>query len=130
MKFLELGRGRQSSDDVRKQIIECDVLIMMYPNDKNSVNGLPHKFLNALACGKPVIVQERTYMAEIVESEGCGIACPWVHLDHWKGWMRHHRDDQVKEMGVAALKAAKLRYNWEDDKNRLINLYKGFVCLL
>lgn len=73
--------------DLRKQAAElygkCDAVFLVYDADRVNVRHLlPNKLYEAILCELPIIVARGTYLAEIVEEMGIGVA-----VDH------HNREE-------------------------------------
>lgn len=54
---------------------KCDCVFSVYDADLNNVKvALPNKLYEAIYCGLPIIVARDTYLAELVENLGVGVA--------------------------------------------------------
>ena len=112
--------------DVIPETLKSDVVInMINPNDLNDRISLPNKLFEALVCGRPIITTKGTYVGELAEKLRCGIAIDYDG-ESVKKAVELLRDNQNlrEELGKNAFKAAKERYNWDEEKRNLLKVYR------
>jgi hypothetical protein len=70
---VELIRGELTPADFRQLIVDADVAVLPYePAEfRNRTSGL---LIDALCCGVPTVVLNGTWLGNIVEKYGCGVA--------------------------------------------------------
>lgn len=112
-------------DKVISQTMKADaVLCMVNPDDINNKIASANKQFEAMVCGRPIITAKGTRSGEITEEEKCGLV-----VDYSKEGLREAiitlRDSPrlCEKMGRNALKAAINKYNWENERKKLIELY-------
>lgn len=63
------------SSQIKDIYEKCDVIYSVYDADMMNVRvALPNKLYEAIYCEKPIIVAKKTYLQEIVEHKGIGLA--------------------------------------------------------
>ena len=146
VKFVIAGKKENMYDEVKKLSSKYDnieflgsipygevipytmkadaVLCMVNPNDVNNKIASANKQFEAMVCGKPIICTKDTRSGEITEKEKCGLV-----VDYSKEGLREAiitlRDSPklCEKMGRNGLKAAINKYNWENERKKLIELY-------
>jgi len=120
--------GELSFEKVIPLTHQNDISIcMINPNDKNNQIASANKQFEAMVAARPIIATKGTRSGEITAQENCGLV-----IDYNKGALKEAieklRDDPAlrKQLGLNALTAAKEKYNWEIDKQRLLNVYSKF----
>ncbi len=118
-------KGRVPFDDVVPMSLEADALICMFdPSERNNSITLPNKLFEAMVCGRPIIVSKGTRTGEIVEQEDCGLVIDYDKEALKEALVRLRSDPELREtLGRNGLKAAKERYNWEIEKEKLLKIY-------
>jgi glycosyltransferase involved in cell wall biosynthesis len=113
-----------------KKVIEIslssDCLIALYsPEILNHKFASPNKLFESMMCGKPIIVSNKSTMAQIVKKEKCGLIVEYGNLDQLrKAILKIKNNPQIaKKMGENGRKAYERRYNWGIMERRLISLY-------
>lgn len=110
---------------------KADVVIcMINPRDINNKIATANKQFEAMVCGRPIICTKGTRSGELTEKERCGLT-----IDYDKDALRDAiiklRDDPelCEEFGRNALKAAKEKYNWKIQEEKLIKVYEVFLSM-
>lgn len=119
--------GLVAREDVMPRTIASHaVLSMVDPNHRNYQFAVANKVYEAMAAGRPSIVTEGLFMAELVEHEACGLAVPYTK-DGFREAVRRLREEPglAERLGRNGLEAARRQYNWERDRRALIALYEG-----
>ncbi len=94
------------------------------PEDPNSSLALANKQFEAMVCGRPIIVSGETHAGEVTREWGCGLV-----VEHSVGGIKEAverlKDDVGlrEELGRKALDAAVEKFNWEDEKRKLVEIY-------
>lgn len=83
------------------------------------------KLLEAMMCGKPLLVNQRTSTANIVQKERCGIVVDAKNIEEIRdAIIRLQRNpDLCRKFGSNAHRAYQERYSWSIMENRLLSLY-------
>jgi glycosyltransferase involved in cell wall biosynthesis len=99
------------------------VLVLLDPANENYRNGSANKMGEGMAFGLPLIVSKGTLTADVVESEGCGIAIDWSE-DNFRQAIDRLRNPAIRnEMGRKGREAAEREYNWGAMRDRLQKAY-------
>jgi len=116
-------------NEVVPKTLEADAVIcMINPSDLNNRIGLANKQFEAMVCGRPIITTRGTYSAELTEKLKCGIVVDY-NEDSLRRGIEKLRDNPklCEELGRNALKAALGRYNWENERRKLLKVYESLV---
>jgi glycosyltransferase involved in cell wall biosynthesis len=114
--------------EVIPRTIESDTIISVTdPNLNKSKIETPNKLLEAMACGKPIICNKGTNAGEMTEKYNCGLVVDY-DLKAISNAVINLRDDPVlcEKLGKNGLKAAINEYNWDRQKEKLIEVYNSF----
>jgi len=96
------------------------------PDSRKSKIETPNKLLEAMACGKPIICNKGTNAAELTERLNCGLVVDF-NLDAISDAVVKLRDDPAlcEKLGKNGLKAALKEYNWNAQKEKLLDVYNN-----
>ncbi len=85
----------------------------------------PNKLFEAMMCEKPIIVSDKSRMADIVRAERCGIVVPYGDVEGLKDGVALLRDnpDLRSALGKNGRRAYEERYNWDIMTGRLLEAY-------
>lgn len=115
-------------EEVIKKTLESDILFAFYdPNIPNNRYASPNKLFEAMMCGKPIIVNDNTSMANIVSKENCGLVVLYGDVNAIKdAILELTNDPDLREkLGGNGRKAYEEKYSWDIMGKRLIDAYKG-----
>lgn len=118
--------GRLSHDRVMSLTRISDVVFAMYnPEVPNNVFASPNKLFEAMACGKPVVVNDGTRLADLVRMHNCGIIVPYDDDRKLASALRElQRDRDIGlVLGENGLRAYEENYTWEEMELRLRTLF-------
>jgi len=113
-------------DRVIPLTIESDcVLCPLDPSFKLHKFALANKQFDAMVCGKPIICTKGTYSGDLTEKLNCGLVVDY-NLDAIKeaAIKLKNYPKLCEELGRNGLNAAKMEYNWEKQKVKLLKVYK------
>ena len=87
-----------------------------------------NKQFEAMVCGRPIIVTKGTYAGKMTEELKCGLTVDY-NRDSVRDAIVMLRDnpDLCRKLGENAFKAAKERYNWNVEKKKLLEVYRGIL---
>jgi glycosyltransferase involved in cell wall biosynthesis len=86
--------------------------------------GIPSKLFDAMLTGRPIIVAEGMYSAELVQQLNCGIVAQFEEHSIREAIIKLRDNPHLREfLGRSGFKATKEKYNWEKQKESLIGLY-------
>jgi glycosyltransferase involved in cell wall biosynthesis len=114
--------------EVIPRTIDSNVIISVTdPNLNKSKIETPNKLLEAMACGKPIICNKETNAGELTERFNCGLVVDY-DLKAISDAVTKLRDDPVlcKNLGKNGLKAAINEFNWDRQKEKLLDVYNSF----
>lgn len=135
-KFLERSEGKMqyigllSYNEVIKKSLMADALFAFYdPSNPNNRYASPNKLFESMMCGKPIITNDGTSMAEIVRQENCGIVVPYGDVNAIKSAILTLKSDTAlcKRLGENGRKAYEAKYSWMIMGKRLLEFYDNFV---
>jgi len=113
-------------DEIIKGTMNADLTIALYdPKIPNNKYASPNKLFEAMASKIPIIVNENTSMANIVEKENCGVIIPFKNEKALEDSISCLKDDRnlQKKLGDNGRKAYENKYNWTLMEERLITIY-------
>ena len=119
--------GEINHAEVLERSVEADLLFILrdpiVPVNKYICGS---KILEAMMCGRPILVNKGTSTANKVREENCGLVVDANNIDEIKEAIIKLRDNPelCKELGANARKAYEERYSWEIMERRLITLYQ------
>jgi glycosyltransferase involved in cell wall biosynthesis len=119
--------GQISAKEVIPKTKECDAVIcVLDPKRFSSHIATANKQFNAMVCGRPIICTKDTYPGDMTEKLQCGLVIDY-DLNAIKEAVIKLRDDAelCKKLGKNGLKAALEEYNWEKQKDKLLEVYEG-----
>jgi len=121
IKFL----GTIPLKEVIPKTIGADAtLCMINPNDFNNRIGVANKQFEAMVCGRPIVCTRGTYSGDMTKRLECGITTGYTANSLIDGIITLRDNPQLCEQyGRNALKAAKTKFNWGNEKQKLIELY-------
>ena len=115
-------------DSVIEKTLQADLLFALYdPSVPNNRYASPNKLFEAMMCGKPILVSDRTAMAEIVRKEECGLVVPYGDVDAIKHAILTLKNDPAlcRRLGENGRRAYETKYNWKIMEERLLKIYRG-----
>jgi glycosyltransferase involved in cell wall biosynthesis len=99
-------------------------LVLFHPGP-NHTNSLPNKLFEYMAAGIPVVASNFPLWKEIVERNRCGITVdpldPKAIAQAIEYLLTHL--EEARQMGENGRCAVAEKYNWEQEKEKLFNLY-------
>jgi glycosyltransferase involved in cell wall biosynthesis len=113
-------------EEVIKRILDADMLFAFYdPKISNNRYASPNKLFEAMMCGKPIIVNDDTTLANIVRKENCGLVVPYGDIEAIKDAILKLKNDSslYRKLGENGRRAYDEKYSWDIMGKRLINIY-------
>ena len=125
--ITELGfLSRNEVKEVYNQ--SCLGLVLLHPTP-NYIDSLPVKMFEYMASGIPIIASNFPLWRDIVEKNNCGVCVnPLDPLDI-KNRIDYiiNNPEEATKMGANGKKLVTEKYNWGNEKIKLINLYKQLI---
>lgn len=117
--------GRVPVDKVLPMTAEADVIFCMFDtSNPDYVIGTPNKLFEAMVCGRPIICSKGVYSGEFTEREDIGLTVEYNEESLRQAIIKLRKDPALRErLGRNALNAALNKYNWQQEKKKLIELY-------
>lgn len=118
--------GRIPHSKVLEYTKKADLLFALYdPKVPNNAYASPNKLFEAMLCKKPIIVNEGTSMAKIVEEENCGLIVPYDDVKKIRNSILSIKNDENLKalLGENGRKAYENKYNWDMMEKRLLEVY-------
>lgn len=118
--------GPLSHEDVLHRSAQADLLFVLrdplVPVNRYICGS---KLLEAMMCGKPLLVNHNTSTANIVQMENCGIVVDAKNIQEIKDAITKLRDnpDLCRTLGSNAHDAYRKRYSWSIMESRLLSVY-------
>lgn len=94
----------------------------------NYVDAQPNKMFEYMSAGLPVIASNFPLWKEIIEGNQCGICVNPLEPKEIAAaidWLTQN-PEAAEQMGKNGRKAVEEKYNWQNEEEKLINLY---LCL-
>jgi glycosyltransferase involved in cell wall biosynthesis len=119
-------RGKVPHEDIATCINEFDVFVNLSEYESFGVS-----VVEAMACGKPVIVSEAEGLKEVVSNERNGsIVNPNNIGQIVLALEKYMLSESLREtVGLNANQRVKDIYNWKDNLEQMIGVYNGFSAL-
>lgn len=104
------------------------ILCMINPGDINNKIATANKQFEAMVCGRPIICTKGTRSGDVTNQENCGLVIDYTN-EALEEAVKKLRDspDLCESLGRNALKAAINTYNWKNEEEKLLNLYKNIL---
>ncbi|MGB3459086.1 MAG: glycosyltransferase [Halobacteriota archaeon] len=119
--------GTIPSQQVLPETLKADAtFVIADPTDKKlKINPFCKQF-EAMACGRPIICTKGTWCGDLTERLKCGLTVDY-NKESVKEAIITLRDNPelCEELDKNALKAAKEKYNWENEKEKLLKVYES-----
>lgn len=103
-------------------------LVILHPVS-NYLESLPIKLFEYMSAGIPAIASDFPLWRGIVEGNQCGICVDPMNPDDIANaiqWIIEH-PVEAEKMGNCGRKAVETKYNWEQEKQKLIKLYRSIL---
>lgn len=119
--------GKLSYDQTLSLESQCDIMLAVYdPSIENHRFAAPNKFYESLMLGKPVVMVRGTGMAAIVEKQDLGVLIDYSEEGFSIGLTKLlERRNEWQNMCSRAQLIYKEKYNWNEMRNRLKDLYES-----
>lgn len=112
--------------EVIPRTIQSHIVICLFdPTNRLNQIGSPNKLFEAMVCGRPIIASKGTYSGKLVENLEIGLSIDFSKKSLIKA-IKKLRDNPklCEKLGKNALKAALMEYNWQKQKEKLIQVYE------
>lgn len=115
--------------EIIKLLNISDVGIVCFLPEPNHVKAMPNKLFEYMAAGLPVVVSNFPLWKKVVEENSCGIAVDPRNPEKIAKAIEYfmNNPDKKKEMGENGRRAILGKYNWEKEKEKLLQLYRSLL---
>jgi len=119
--------GTIPTNDILKITRDADaVLLLVGKTNKQTKIVVFNKQFEAMVCGRPIIITNGTYAAEMTEKLNCGLTVDYTKESVKDAIIKLRDDSELREkLGQNAFNAAKKQYNWEKEKKNLLKVYEA-----
>jgi glycosyltransferase involved in cell wall biosynthesis len=114
-------------NEVINYTLNSDCIIALYdPVIPNNHYASPNKLFEAMMCGKPIIVNDGTSMADTVRKENCGLIVLYADIIAIKHAILTLKEDPEKcrQFGVNGRNAYERKYSWKIMEGRILAAYQ------
>ena len=118
--------GFVTHEEVFRLADDCHAFVALYdPSCEINRNASPNKVGDALALGRPIIINSEVAVAASLVTAGCAIAVPYADVDALAGAIRSRLDDaeSLAAMCAAARRHYESEYDWRLFAPRMEALY-------
>ncbi len=125
VKFL----GTMDSDEALRVTWASDLVIaMLDPSNPNYRVSTPVKVLDAMACGRPLVLSEGLNISERIREVGCGFVIPY-DKGAFKAAIEEAMDSPglLKEMGKKGKEYYDKELAWDRSENELFKAYQTLM---
>jgi glycosyltransferase involved in cell wall biosynthesis len=104
-------------------------LVLFYP-EPNHIHAQPNKMFEYMAAGLPVIASDFPHWREIIQGAGCGLLVDPKDPEAIAAAMKRILDhpEEAEAMGQRGRGAVEMRYNWERESVKLLEIYERLLC--
>lgn len=117
--------GWQQLEKLLQIVAAADAALLPHLKNMNSDYGIPNKLFQYMMAGKPVIASNCTPIQRIIKETESGLIYMHNDIQDLAEKMKKLYNDRksAAKMGVNGHKAVKEKYNWDSEKESLINAY-------
>jgi len=120
--------GTVKTENILPLTLNADATFVIVKPTEFYSRTLFNKQFEAMVCGRPIIVTKGTYAAKITEELNCGLTVEYNKNSIEEAILKLRDNPELcEELGRNALKAAKERYNWEIEKEKLLKVYGEII---
>jgi len=121
--------GQIDREEVARVLSESMAGLVLFHPVPNHINAQPNKFFEYMSAGIPVIASNFPLWKEIVEGNQCGICVDPMKPQEIAEAILKLVDypDEAARMGENGRRAVEEKYNWEKEKQKLIDSYERLL---
>lgn len=117
--------GHIDRKEAKRIMSECKAGIVTFHPHPNHLNAQPNKIFEYMSAGLPVIGSDFPLWEKIISD--CGICVNPMKPEEISDAINYiiENPEIAEKMGERSRKNVEVEYNWENEKQKLINLYKS-----
>jgi len=121
--------GTVPSEEILPLTRKADAtFIIPNPSSKQHQMTVFNKQFEAMVCGRPIIVTKGTYAGQMTEELQCGLTVEYSEESVKEAILLLRDNPELCEkLGRNAFKAARERYNWDNEKKKLLGVYEEII---
>ncbi|MBN2200620.1 glycosyltransferase family 4 protein [bacterium] len=111
-------------EEMMRRLRRSDVCVIPHRVNPHTDTTIPHKLFQYMALAKPVVATPVAPIRRIVEETDCGIVVPDGSAEEMAEALVRLTDRRLAaRLGENGRKAVEIRYHWEADSKKLVELY-------
>ena len=117
--------GYVPMEEVSQYLMSADLTVIPFENLSLTYDLLPWKLFETMMAGLPIVASALPAMRRIIEESDCGIIVEEITPQAFAAAINKlvAAPDLMKHYSVNSRRAAESKYNWENESQKLINLY-------
>lgn len=121
--------GKLSRENLNKLMLSSKAGIVTFLGVPNHINAQPNKIFEYMSASLPVIASNFPLWKEIIEGNNCGICVDPTSPKEIANAIEFliNNEDNAKAMGENGKKAVLNKYNWDNEKIKLIDVYNQLL---
>lgn len=126
-QVTELGHINRT--EVKEVLARSMAGLVLFHPEPNHINAQPNKMFEYMSAGLPVIASHFPLWKEIIEGNNCGICVDplnVIEIANAISWIMDN-PEQAKQMGDNGRKAVEEKYNWGQERNKLLRIYEELI---
>lgn len=115
--------GHLDEPEVIEKIRHSDIVVsMLNPADRCLSVGLANKVFDSMSIGRAAIGTTGTATGNLIEEVGMGLTTRY-NLDSYIDGIHALFSQNLKQLGRRAYEAGKTKYNWQNQAEKLVNVF-------
>lgn len=116
-------------DEVRKFLSQSRIGINYHPAESRFLVAIPVKVFEYMACGLPVISSELPLLRKLIGDEDCALLVKPGSVQEFAKAIKYllNNSDIAEKMGSIGKMLIREKYNWEKEKQKLLQLYNELL---
>jgi len=121
--------GKVKHEEVYTILPRCHVGMAILHPTPNNIESVVTKLFEYMAVGLPVIASNFPLYKELIEGNNCGLTVDPLNpreIAQAVEYLIEH-PDEARKMGENGRKAVVVKYNWETESKKLIDVYEDLL---
>jgi len=117
--------GWVEREEIARLFTRVKAGLVLFAPEPNHINAQPNKMFEYMSAGIPVVCSNFPLWKEIIEGNECGLTVDPLNPEEIAAATRYIFDHpmEAKKMGENGRRAVEDKFNWENEKKKLIKLY-------